>query len=79
VELQNDGGETTACLGEEVEASLEVLGLCGFVALVNGVVPDLPVRVVSILILQSVCICECIRTIESLTAVHWGAPRSKAC
>jgi hypothetical protein len=51
VKLKNDGGETAARLGEVVEASLEVLRLCGFVALMNGVVPDFPVRIVNMLLL----------------------------
>jgi hypothetical protein len=47
VQFQNDGRETSASLGKEVEASLEVFCLLGFIALVDGVVPDFPVRSVS--------------------------------
>lgn len=42
MKLQDDGCETAARQVEEVEASLEVLRVFVFVALVNGVVPDFP-------------------------------------
>lgn len=47
VQLHNDGRETAARQGKEVEASLEVFRVFRFVALVYGVVPDLPERNVS--------------------------------
>lgn len=42
MELQDNGGETSAGLLEKEEASLEVLRLFGLEALVNGVMPDFP-------------------------------------